>query len=144
MKFDFWGILSCIYLNSGAQCLAVIVWVISVGSTPLIAVPMGVLWQHADKRRACWMAHLSPGSPLRQRAPPAPLQDATAQAMPTAASSLTAGTAHMSNKQFSAKSKLSLMMHTIRINSILMYTISKTQQQNWICKIQLLALWCNC
>lgn len=45
------------------------------------------------------MARLSPGSPLRQRAPLAPLQDATAQAMPTAVSSLTAGTAHEANKK---------------------------------------------
>lgn len=68
------------------------------------------------------MARRSPGSPLRQRAPPAPLQDVTAQATPTAASSLTAGTANGSNKQFCSKSE----EDTVRINSILIYAISKS------------------
>lgn len=44
------------------------------------------------------MAHLSPGSPSRQRVPPARLQDVMAPAMPTAASLLTAGATHEYNK----------------------------------------------
>lgn len=89
--FSFLLSFSKFVILPGAQYRAVTVWVISVGSMPPTAVHMGAHWLHGARRKACWMAHLSPGRPSRQRDPPALHQAVMDQAMPMAASLLIAG-----------------------------------------------------